>query len=735
VRIWLITVGEPLPLGGSDVRLWRTGLLAQELAARGHDVLWWTSRVDHFRKCFHASEARVTAQRGIELQLLDGCLYRRNVSLARLRNHAQIGRDFRRLSAREPEPDVILCSLPTLELCDEAVSYGRARGIPVLLDVRDLWPDEMLARVPEPLRPLGRLALAPLYRKARRALRGATGVVAISRAYLCWAEQLRGSAAGPDDLVAPIGYPTPAAALDSAPGVAERMRAKGVDPARKIVWFCGTFVGSIDLGTAIEAARLVQRERDLQFVLSGDGERRSEWEAQARGLANVVFTGWCDKADLAWLSRHAWIGLAAYKPRALMSLPNKLFEYMSAGLPIVSSLGAEAAELIVRSELGRSFEAGNADDLASVLRDLVASPEATARYAANARAAFANEFAAERLYARLAEHLEARARGDVDSSHGPDSPRSAVHRAGSVIIRSRKALEFDTRPRDSIIRQPFAAGGCGMASGALSAPVARSAPRSVGEHFVEVSELAGDPISREQLERMQHRYAWAAPYCAGRDVVEVACGSGPGLGLLSAAARSLEAGDVSEPILALARWHYGERVPLQRIDAHALPLEAASKDVIVLFEAIYYLADPSRFVAECGRVLRSGGHALVATANKDLSDFNPSPHSHTYYGAVELCELFASAGFRVELFGHLSVGAVGWRQRALRPMKRSLVSLGLMPKTMRGKRLLKRLVFGAPLPMPAELAMPEVAPAPPSRLSGARSDREHKVLYLAARKP
>ncbi|HEU4427741.1 MAG TPA: class I SAM-dependent methyltransferase [Myxococcota bacterium] len=274
-----------------------------------------------------------------------------------------------------------------------------------------------------------------------------------------------------------------------------------------------------------------------------------------------------------------------------------------------------------------------------------------------------------------------------------------------------------------------------MASGALSAPVATSAPDPACEHFVEVSELAGEPISREQLARMQHRYAWAAQYCAGRDVVEVACGSGPGLGLLAAVARSLEAGDVSEPILALARGHYGARVPLRRLDALALPFAAASKDVIVLFEAIYYLADASRFVAECRRVLRPGGHVLVATANKDLSDFNPSPHSHTYYGTVELRALFASAGFRAELFGHLPVSAVGWKQRALRPVKRSVVALGLMPKTMSGKRLLKRLVFGAPLAMPAELAAPESAPTPPRPVSGAAPDCEHKVLYLAAHKP
>jgi SAM-dependent methyltransferase len=204
------------------------------------------------------------------------------------------------------------------------------------------------------------------------------------------------------------------------------------------------------------------------------------------------------------------------------------------------------------------------------------------------------------------------------------------------------------------------------------------------------------------------------------------------LGILAATARSLVAGDISAPILQLARRHYGSRIALERIDAQELPFGRRSKDVIILFEAIYYLADARRFAAECRRVLRPGGCVLVATANKDLFDFNPSPYSHTYYGAVELCELFDSAGFAVELFGHLSVRATGWKQRALRPVKRSAVALGLMPRTMHGKRLLKRLVFGAPVPMPAELALP-AAFAPPRPVSGEAPDREHKVLYAAAR--
>lgn len=251
----------------------------------------------------------------------------------------------------------------------------------------------------------------------------------------------------------------------------------------------------------------------------------------------------------------------------------------------------------------------------------------------------------------------------------------------------------------------------------------------MGIEFSEVTELAGTEISAEQLERMVHRYHWAAGYCRGKDVVEVACGSGPGLGVLSAVARSLEAGDYSAKILAIPQSHYGDRIPLAVFDAQSLPYADSSRDVVVLFEAIYYIPDAQRFVRECQRVLRTGGRVLIATANKDLSDFSPSPLTHRYYGVVELARLFRDGGFDVELFGHLPVDAVSWRQRLLRPVKRLAVALGLMPKTMRGKRFLKRLVFGKAVPMPAELPLPNEELVSPCLLTPERPDRVHKVLY------
>jgi len=233
---------------------------------------------------------------------------------------------------------------------------------------------------------------------------------------------------------------------------------------------------------------------------------------------------------------------------------------------------------------------------------------------------------------------------------------------------------------------------------------------------------------------MCQRYYWAGNYCKGKEVLEVACGTGQGAGYLAGLASNYHAGDYSEKILEIARAHYGERIQFQRLDAQQLPFENGSFDTVILFEAIYYLPSAERFVAECRRVLRSGGKVLIATANKDLFDFNPSPHSFTYYGVSELNDLLRRYGFASSFFGNTPVGDLLWRQRMLRPVKKFATNSGLMPKTMEGKKILKWLVFGSLVPMPAEIVarmVPYVDPVPIPRIVPTGSIRFYTVLGQA----
>ncbi|MGH8545159.1 MAG: glycosyltransferase, partial [Gammaproteobacteria bacterium] len=142
-----------------------------------------------------------------------------------------------------------------------------------------------------------------------------------------------------------------------------------------------------------------------QFVFAGAGEREQDWRKASAGLTNVVFTGWLSGTSVAALMQISGVALAAYSVEAPQGLPNKIFEYMSAGLPIVSSLRGDAENLLVSSECGVTYDPTNPEALCTALRALVEDEENRRAMGARARARFEAEFGAQTVYDRLADHL------------------------------------------------------------------------------------------------------------------------------------------------------------------------------------------------------------------------------------------------------------------------------------------------------------------------------------------
>jgi ubiquinone/menaquinone biosynthesis C-methylase UbiE len=257
------------------------------------------------------------------------------------------------------------------------------------------------------------------------------------------------------------------------------------------------------------------------------------------------------------------------------------------------------------------------------------------------------------------------------------------------------------------------------------------------DNFASVTEIAGQRISVEQLDRTCHRYHWALPFCDNKDALEVACGAGQGLLLLASKARSVSAGDISPEVLANAKSTVAgqskHEIELQILDAEKLPFADNSFDTLLLFEAIYYV-NANGFMQEACRVLRPGGVLLLVTANPALPDFNPSPFSTRYFNSSELLQLCAQHGFAGQCAGYLNITTVSLRQRVLRPVKKLAVQLNLMPKTMHGKEWLKKLFFGKMTVMPSDISVVDFAYQPPAPVAAGEIDKQHKAIYLTATK-
>jgi glycosyltransferase involved in cell wall biosynthesis len=416
MNIWLATIGEPLPLdAGRADRLHRTGYFAQFLAQRGHQVLWWTSAFDHFRKR-HLSQRdeTVDVDSHLRIRMLRGRGYQRNVSLARLRDHAEIAQKFNveadRAASGAARPDLIVAALPSIDLPAACADFGVRNGVPVVLDMRDMWPDIFVETVPGAMRPLARVLLAPMFRQARHACSQASAIAGITDAFVDWGVARGSRQRTALDRAFPLGYSAEAPPAEEIRAANENWYRLGIgENGPFTVCYFGGLSRQLDLMHAIDAARLMQaRGVPIRFVLCGEGERLEEYRRAAAGLSNVTLPGWVDHAAIYTLMRRSHAGLDPLPARYdfLATINNKAIEYMSAGLPVISSPRRGVLyDLLERHGCGLSYHAADASGLADLLSSLARNECHAVQMRKASATLFGEQFMAETVCASMESHF------------------------------------------------------------------------------------------------------------------------------------------------------------------------------------------------------------------------------------------------------------------------------------------------------------------------------------------
>ena len=251
--------------------------------------------------------------------------------------------------------------------------------------------------------------------------------------------------------------------------------------------------------------------------------------------------------------------------------------------------------------------------------------------------------------------------------------------------------------------------------------------------FSPVTEKVGDWVTPEAAAMFYTRYRYAAGFCREKRIFEVAAGEGIGLRYLAGYAKHTVGADVTAALLVRARHMSPVMFPLLRVNGEALPLSSGSRDVIICYEAIYYLANPLRFVQECRRVLAPGGVLLLCMPNPNQIDFNPSQQSRAYYSAEQLQRLLAGAGFEADLYGAFPMESRSLWAACLSSIKRVAVACNLMPRTMAGKRWLKRLFYGKLVRVPSTVADGMASYCQPVPISSGPQSAGYKILFAVAR--
>ena len=296
-------------------------------------------------------------------------------------------------------PDVVFATHTPLTVGLAGAALGRYFDVPFVFEVRDLWP-EALVNVGALTNPA---AVWWLRRMARRIYHRADHIVALSPGMK---DGIVRAGVAPEKVTV---IPN-ASDLDlfrpDLDGGASRARL-GLGDRFAAIYF-GAMGLANGLDYVIEAARiLAERGQDrIVLVLHGGGGKRAELEALARryGLRNIVFSDLvADKEEMARIVAACDVCLTIYRAtREHTWSPNKMFDALAAGKPVLINVPGWLGETIERSQCGRALDADRPQALADALQELSSRPELCRQMGRNARAL------AERDFDRriLAERLE-----------------------------------------------------------------------------------------------------------------------------------------------------------------------------------------------------------------------------------------------------------------------------------------------------------------------------------------
>lgn len=300
---------------------------------------------------------------------------------------------------RLERPDVVWGTSPPLFQAGSAWLLARLSRARFLLEIRDLWPrfavEVGVLRWPILVR-LSEWLESFLYRRADLLVVNSPGFVdhVLERG---------------GDQVAVIPNGVDLKMFSQLQMGADLRTRAGIPAGDFVLIYAGAHGMSNDLGVVLEAAERLRGHQQIQLVFLGDGkEKRALVQAAAQmRLENVRFLPAVPKEEMASMLSGADAGLAILKPLEgyKTTYPNKVFDYMAAGLPVILAIDGVIREVVEEAGAGVFVPPGEPEQLSRAIRELAQHRAEAAAMGERGRAYVAQHFARERLAAELEEQF------------------------------------------------------------------------------------------------------------------------------------------------------------------------------------------------------------------------------------------------------------------------------------------------------------------------------------------
>jgi colanic acid biosynthesis glycosyl transferase WcaI len=291
-----------------------------------------------------------------------------------------------------PRPDVIIATSPQIFTALGGCILAWSKRRPFVFELRDLWPDSIVA-----VKAMKEGMLIRLLRRLEYFLyRRAAKIISVTHSFK---HVLTKKGIGAER-IAVVRNGVDLGGFMPGPKPQELVQKLGVE-GKFVAMYVGTIGMAHGLGSLLAAAEQLQHRTDIVFILVGTGAEKKQLEEEARRLKlqNVLFVGSVSRDEVKkfWLLCDAALVLLRDTPLFRHVIPSKIFEAMGSGRPIILGVRGESEEIVSKAGAGVLVEPEDGHALAQSIIRLADNTEECHRMGHAGRRFVEREFDRDRL--------------------------------------------------------------------------------------------------------------------------------------------------------------------------------------------------------------------------------------------------------------------------------------------------------------------------------------------------
>ena len=411
MHICIFQTGEPLHIDKGDYRPMRCIQLADKLIDKKFKVTIISSSFFHQRKT-HRSKGfkKLSINKYLAIYLIPSFGYKKHVSIARLLDHLLLALNLHIFLNNEKSfnPDRIFLGFPPILTSFVIIRWARKNKIPLILDVKDKWPEIFIDACPLFARSIARIIFKPYFKITKFVFRKADKITSISSGFIYWIKNFSLDFDSKKYFISPLTRKSinlnNSEILESIEFWKKQNIAIKYDS-----YFCfvGTYSRSFNFDFILKIAiKLKYKFPKFKIILCGSGDQYESLCIKFRKISNVKIMGEINKKDAKVLISNSTATLAPYINNLNFRdhIPNKIIESLENGIPFITSIDGTLKRMIESKNNG-IFIKDNKDINITEIEKLINDQEYYKKIKINALNSFKELFDFDKTYGNIIDNL------------------------------------------------------------------------------------------------------------------------------------------------------------------------------------------------------------------------------------------------------------------------------------------------------------------------------------------